>query len=404
MIYEHNIKLNIPIFEIESKVAYQTVRRPTVFEKSVLQLFAKHAEQLGHYRLDDIATRLKVNSVFFVEALRYLSGFKAVEFLHGCTILDGASITCNSIVITDEGREFLAKNALPSKSKNTTVTAYYHPLSGTLIDKNQLKIDSYPDVKSIPSEGMNVTISAVNPLVNEKIHEQWKKKPNERIKSIESVFRGELRDRKTFKIDINHNGNISIISSDNDLSKWLEAAETEYLWQFVVSPIFTTNSKNQPFIIDWGLVSDVAPINKAYDFVSKEKVHYVFSLADRVKTDVAQIVLAPVEQTTLVDKVLTLKECPIEFIDGVDALLKSKANEGILLKRGLCDVSYRGQPRLVDLALLIHSDEKINEFEQFLLASEDVNIIIFSAVIDSQQAIERLPSTYIASQGGIKLC
>jgi len=147
VIYEHNVKIDIPVFKIDSRVTYQTVRRPTVFEKSVLQLFAMHSEQLGEYSIEDIAKHLKVNSIFFVEALRYLSGFRAVEYLYNYTISDGAALTCNSIIITTEGREFLAKNALPSKSKNTTEVAYYHPLSGTLIGKNKITIDSYPDAK-----------------------------------------------------------------------------------------------------------------------------------------------------------------------------------------------------------------------------------------------------------------
>ena len=395
MIYEHNIRIDVPVFIIESKVAYQTVRRPTVFEKSVLQLFAKHAEQLGHYRLEDIANQLKVNSVFFVEALKYLSGFRAVEFLYGYTISDGAALTCNSIVITAEGREFLEKNALPSKSKNTTETAYYHPLSGKLIGKNQIKTDSYSDVHCLPSEGMDVTLSAVKPLVDEKLHQQWEKKPNERIKSIEPAFRGELRDRKTFKIDITHNGNIEIIANDNDFSMWLDAADAEYLWQFLVSPTFTIESNNSPFRVDWRQVRDLAPIKKTRDLIVKQKPYYLFSLVNSIKTDDVLIVLDPSEETSLVDKVLTLKESPVELGSGVVALIKTKSKEGSVLKRGLCEVSYRGQPRLVDLALLVESNEKLNELEHFLLTSNDINIIIFSAVVGVQQAIERLPRVYM---------
>jgi len=395
VIYEHNVKIDIPVFKIDSKVAYQTVRRPTVFEKSVLQLFAKHSEQLGDYSLEDIAKQMKVNSVFFVEALRYLSGFKAVEFLYDYTISDGVALKCNHILITTDGREFLAKNALPSKSKNTTETTYYHPLSGTLIGKNQIKIDSYPDVKCLPSEGMGVTLSAVEPLVDEKIHLDWGKKPNERVKSIESVFSGELRDRKTLKIDINHNGNITILSNDNDLSRWLEAAEAEYLWQFLVSPIFTKNYNNQPFKIDWAQVHAVAAVVKVNDLIVKQKPHYLFSLVDRIKTDVATVILAPSQEISLVDKILTINECPIEFDGGVEALIISKSKEGSELKTGLSEVSYRGQPREIDLALLVQSDKKVNEFEQFLLTNEDINVVIFSAVIDTEQAVERLPSSYM---------
>ena len=395
MIYEHNVKIDIPVFKIESRVAYQTVRRPTVFEKSILQLFAKHSEQLGEYSLEDIAKHLKVNSIFFVEALRYLSGFRAVEYLYDYTISDGAALTCNSIIITPEGREFLAKNALPSKSKNTTDTAYYHPLSGTLIGKNQIKIDSYPNVKCLPSEGMNVTLSTVKALIDEKINQQWEKKPNERIESIEPVFGGELRDRKTFKIDINHNGNVAILSNDNDFSRWIEAAEAEYLWQFLVSPIFTTDCNNQPFKIDWGRVRDVAPINKAYDLIGKQKPHYLLSLVDTIKTDVANVILAPSQEISLVDKVLTINECPIEFDEGVEALIISKSKEGSELKTGLSEVSYCGQPREIDLALLVQSDKRVNEFEQFLLRNEDLNVVIFSAVIDPQKAIDRLPRSYM---------
>jgi len=227
---------------------------------------------------------------------------------------------------------------------------------------------------------MNVTLSAVNPLVDEKIRQQWEKKPNERIKSIESEFSGELHDRKTFKIDF---------------SRWLEVAEAEYLWQFLVSPIFTTDCNNQPFKIDWGRVRDVAPINKAYDLIVKQKPHYLLSLVDTSKTDVATVILAPSQEISLVDKILTINECPIEFDGGVEALIISKSKEGSELKTGRSEVSYRGQPREIDLALLIQSDKKVNEFEQFLLTNDDINIVIFSAVIDPEQAIERLPSSYM---------
>ncbi|MBB1441492.1 hypothetical protein H5202_23325, partial [Shewanella sp. SG41-4] len=139
-----------------------------------------------------------------------------------------------------------------------------------------------------------------------------------------------------------------------------------------------------------------APIEKANDLVNKQKPHYVFTLDDSIEVDVATVILAPSSETLLIGKVLTLKECSIEFEAGVDALIVNKSNVGFEFKSGLSEISYRGHPREVDLAIIAQADKKKDEFEQFLLTNDDINVVIFSAVIDCQQAIDRLPNAHVS--------
>ncbi|MDN3651343.1 PIN domain-containing protein [Thalassotalea ponticola] len=396
MIYAHNIKIDIPVLKVDSIISYQTVRRPTVFEKSLLQLFAKYSVELGDRTLEDIANHLKLCSTFFIDALRHLNDFRAIQLSNDYSIDDALGMQCNCILITSEGREFLSQNALPSENKYTTETSYYDPLLGKIVGKNDVKSTFGENPIRLPIDSLDVTLSAVKPLIDEKLRQRWKSKVNERIDKIEPQLNGEIWDRKVFKIDIDHNGNITPMSKDVVFSKWLEGAEAEYLWQFVISPVFSSDCQHQQLQFDWNMVHDVAPIGQITAVINKLKPHYLLTFDKNIETaNVASVVVDPSSNPSLKGNVLTLSRSPISLEEGADALLVHKSNGGFDVQSGLSQVWYSGQPREVDLTIITQADNKKEQLEQYLLTSEDINVVIFSAVIDCNQAIKRLPCANI---------
>ncbi|OBU19968.1 hypothetical protein AYY20_16685 [Photobacterium aquimaris] len=106
MRYLQNHKIAVPVYEINSQISYQTIRKPTVFEKSLLQLLVKYRNKLGNQSIDQITQELKTDSVFFIEGLRYLMDYNAVEIMHGLSLDEGGTLTLNSFDVTPSGKNF----------------------------------------------------------------------------------------------------------------------------------------------------------------------------------------------------------------------------------------------------------------------------------------------------------
>ena len=396
MIYAHNQKIDVPVYQFESDVAYQTVRRPTAFEKSLLQLFAKYSQELGEQTLDDVAKKLKLCATFFVDALNYLQEFGAVELLYGYSIEDGATVKCNSILITQEGREFLAKNALPSRSKNVAKTNYYHPFTSALVEKNKVRTDTDVGVAKLPaSMDLGVDLRSVEPLLEEKIHKLWESKANERVESISSRQKGQIWDRKAYKVEIDHNGNVSVESKDSEFSAWIDGAKSEFLWANVVSPVFTINSERERIRVHWDQVANIAPVDKVKEVIKQTKLTYLLTLKANTSTDAPTVLINNEDGIKLAGNMLILPSLPIELSTGANAFLVDNSQQGFEVKTGLCETFFAGQPREVELAVVEKNDGIKDQLEHFLLTSEDINVIIFSSLIDSQQAIERLPKAHM---------
>lgn len=397
MIYAHNLKIDVPVFQFESDVSYQTVRRPTAFEKSLLQLFAKYSQELGEQTLADVAKKLKLCATFFADALNYLVEFGAVELLYGYSFEDGLSVRCNSILITQEGREFLAKNALPSRSKNVDKTHYYHPLNSALIDKSIVKTDKTVAVTKLPAsmDFFEVNLGSVEPLLEEKIHKFWESKVNERVESISSQQKGQIWDRKTYRVEIDHNGNVSIGSNNSEFSTWIDGAESEFLWANVVSPVFSINSERERIRVHWDQVANIAPVDKINEVIKQTKPTYLLTLNANTLNDGPTVLINDEGRIKLAGNKLTLPSLPFELSTGSDAFLVDKYQKGFEVKTGQCEVFFAGQPREVEIAVVEENEGIKDQLEHFFLSSEDINVIIFSSLIGFQQAIERLPKAHM---------
>jgi hypothetical protein len=129
-----SFSVGMPLYEVESVVTYQTVRTPTVFERTVMKL-------CGSYQGDPGAADMTLSQIFehqlgvasatelvgpSVENLIYMG------VLSGPTSQDYMDLRPADLALTADGVTFLERDRLPSRSQQTTVSHLYFPLSNSI--------------------------------------------------------------------------------------------------------------------------------------------------------------------------------------------------------------------------------------------------------------------------------
>jgi rRNA-processing protein FCF1 len=397
MRYLQNHKIAVPVYEINSQISYQTIRKPTVFEKSFLQLLVKYRNDLGHQSIDQITQELKTDSVFFIEGLRYLMDFNAVEIMLGLSIDEGGTLTLNSFDVTPSGKKFLADNALPSSNKNTSETHYYHPVLRKLVNKNGLRKDVNDDVASINPRSIDVTLAVVEGIVEERIRGEWQSKPNIRIERVKPQLSENSWDIKTLSLDIDTNGNVNVTSSEKSFLSWLNAADKEFLWSQIVQDCFSNHAEIELPSFKWQQVKALAAPEhtKRLNNISASRL-----IVTRESVDVSKlptICLAAEDDVSLSGNLLTLPKQRVEARDSLEALNIDSNFNAFEIHAGNTTVHFAGQPRRVDLAVKLSGSELWEDIKQYLLETNDVDVILFSSLLGVEQAVERLPATDIGN-------
>ncbi|WP_318515283.1 PIN domain-containing protein [Photobacterium leiognathi] len=397
MKYLQNHKIAVPVYETNSQISYQTIRKPTVFEKSLLQLLVKYRNDLGNQSIDQITQELKTSSVFFIEGLRYLMDFNAVEIMHGLSLDKGGTLTLNSFDVTPSGKKFLADNALPSSNKNTSETHYYHPVLRKLVNKNGLRKDVNDDIASINPRSLDVTLAVVEGIVEERIRGEWQSKPNIRIERVKPRLSETSWDIKTISLDIDTNGNVNVTSSEKPFLSWLNAADKEFLWSQIVQGCFSNHAEIELPSFKWQQVKAIAaPVHTTrLNNIDASKL-----IVTRENVDVSKlptICLAAEDDVSLSGNLLTLPKQRFEARDSLKALNIDSNFNAFEIHAGNTKVHFAGQPRHVDLAVKLSGSELWEDIKQYLLETNDVDVILFSSLLGVDQAVERLPATYIGN-------
>jgi len=388
MKYIQNLNISIPVFQIDSKISYQTIRQPTVFEKSILQLCDKYNKELGHYTFEQIAAELKVLPIFFNDALNYLTEFKAIKKQTGNTLAD-----CQ---ITSEGREFLSRNQLPSNDKIETDAFIYHPIKKELIKKQELAALKKIDIK-LTSDDFNVTEAVVRDMVAKQIKMQWGK-ANTRLGKITSTLQNDiLQDTETLSLNIDTNGNLTILTYDERLQSWIDSANKVFLWEALLSPFF----KIMPTAIEEVEKTPWENISAVYPSIDRPKLNEnnrillnIFNHSSPITT-VPSIYLSADNKTVLKQQNLILSKQALGIEDSLECISIYKDGEITTSCKGMKNIYFAGQEHKVELGFESNDDAVWKIIKDTLDSSKSLDIILFSALLDLDKAIQRLPQASV---------
>ena len=129
-----SFSVGMPLYEVESEVTYQTVRTPTVFERTVMKL-------CGSYRATPGLADMTLSQIFEhqlgVASANELVGPSVENLIYmgvlsGPTSQDYMDLRLAELAFTADGVTFLERDRLPSRSQQTTVSHLYFPLSNSI--------------------------------------------------------------------------------------------------------------------------------------------------------------------------------------------------------------------------------------------------------------------------------
>jgi rRNA-processing protein FCF1 len=390
MIYQQSCQVSVPVFGVNSYIQYQTIRRPTVFEKSILQLLARYRNELGNQRIDQIAGELKASPLFFLDGIQYLIDFNAIQIMPDLSLDEGETLPLNSFDITAEGKEFLVNNALPSSNKNERDEHFYHPISRQLVSKNRLKSGSGNET-AMDADALNVTLATVDGIVEESIREKWKNKANIKIGNVESELSRVLWDNRSISLEFDCNSNLKVASKDNLLKQWLDGLDGEFLWTEVLQHSFSNNSEVKLPLFNWKQVDNLAAIDGAKQLAKTSTSKLVVSKEKIDNNNIPSIFISTESGLSFRGNTLSLSDKQFSVDDSLYSLNIDNNLNATEVHSGNTSIHFSGQPRIVDLAVKLNGSVLWDDISKYLLETDDLDAVLFSSILGVNQSINRLP-------------
>lgn len=389
----------LPIYQVESVVSYQTVRKPTVFEKLILNLCVEHQSKLGQNNLLQICEVFKIEQAFLQQALDNLVNNDMLE-----RNSQGLSSHIRDLRLTNLGQDLYRKNKMSGVKKDVDVFFYYHSLLEQFVEKKNSWLADAQTKKYIFSEDIfPVNERQIKQLsqayidqADEKIL-RWKK-PNTNISDINCSVDKTLWQSLKVGLSLDHNGNIipqskGTTSEALALEQWLKQAQSEIVWEHLISPAFERLENDLPKM-DWQQVLDVAmpdtilatPLAKVSVYDEKSP-HTVAQGLEIILSSQAHI-------AKLQGKVLTVPSSLFRPYTGFHALYLDKENQSSVVFQGNTNIYYAKQARKVALQLRIKDADIWQKLQEKLLdlAKQDTDVLAFSrCFLTEQQVINTLP-------------
>ncbi len=383
------ININVPVFPIDATITYQTIRKPTVFEKSILQLISQYNRSLGQYTIEHIANELNVLPVFFYEAIDHLINFKAIEKQSGSSLC--------AYNITQTGKDFLLRNQLPSNKKSEKNAFLYHPIKQLFINNDSISVLSTSQM-TLSDELFCVSDQSMSSLASDAVHKTWAQ-PNTRINEIQAkVSDKRLLDTQSIFIEIDNNANLSINSYEPTMQKWLDSKHHDFIWQHLICPnLNIKDSDSQVSSIKWSDISAIYFENEqAFQKPDKETLITIINNTDPKNTIIehqgATIDFSSqVQQAQLSQQTLTM---PLDYFNDDKSLLKvtvDKNKNVNALYSGQQEIFFAHQPHIIQLDFQTQQSILWPKIETYLSQSNDIDAILFSSILDLKKAINRLP-------------
>jgi rRNA-processing protein FCF1/DNA-binding MarR family transcriptional regulator len=390
----------LPVYQVESIVSYQAIRKPTVFEKLILSLCVEHQKELSQYNLIQICKVLKIEQAFLKKSLDNLVDNDMLER----NSQDLSDIYINILRLTNLGRDLYRRNEMPSNSKNVSIPFFYNPLLEKLVEK---KNSWFTDVqakkhifsKEIFPENQNYIGQLCQVFIdqaNEKVF-AWKK-TNTNISEIKCSVDKMLWQSLKVGLSLDHNGNIIPQSKGTHLEalaleQWLKQAQSEIVWEHLILPTFKKIEHDlQP--IEWQDVLDVAMLDTVFSMSSAKLSVYVEKSPHTIAHGLEIILSGQAQTAKLQGKVLTVPSSLLRHYIGFQALYLDKENQSSVVFQGNTDIYYAKQARKVALQLRVKDVIIWQELYGNLLdlAKKNTDVLAFcSCFLTEQQVIDTLP-------------
>jgi hypothetical protein len=394
------IEVFLPVYQVESVVSYQAIRKPTVFEKLVLNLAVLHQNELGSFNLKQICEVLKIELSFIKQALATLVDNDMLE-RHAQNLSD---VYIKNLKLTTLGGNLYRKDEMPSSLKKEAIPFYYNPLlEKLLVEKKKTWLDDIQTKKYIfSSKIFPENLNHIQQLSQEFIGKadektlRWKK-PNTNISNINCSVDKALWQPLKVGLLLDHNGNMTLQSKGNTpeslaLEHWLKQAQSEVVWDNLIAPAFE-KIENDLSTIDWQQVLDVAMPNMIIPVMSAKLSIYYEKSPNTITQGLEIVLSSQAKDIKLQGKVLTV---PLLFRlpTGFKTLYLDAKNESSVVFRGNTDIYYAKQARNVALQLRVRDVDVWQKLQENLLTLVEQNIDIlafFRCFLTEQQVIDELP-------------
>lgn len=389
----------LPVYQIESVIHYQAVRKPTVFEKLILNLCVEHQNELGQYNLIQICKVFKIEHVFLEKTLDMLVD-------NGMLVRNsqGLSSYIRDLRLTDLGRDLYRRNEMSGVTKKANRNFYYNSLLKQFVEKKNSWLADAQTKKYIFSEEVfPANESQIKQLSQDFIDQadekilHWKK-PNTNISNIESSVDKTLWQSLKVGLLLDHNGNIIPQSKGTTLEalaleQWLKQAQSEIVWERLISPAFEQVENDLPKM-GWQQVLDVAMPDITLAAPSAKLSVYEEKSPHTVAQGLEIILSSQAQTAKLQGKVLTVPSSLFRPYTGFQALYLDKENQSSVVFQGNTDIYYAKQARKVALQLRIKDADIWQKLQEKLLdlAKQDTDVLAFSrCFLTEQQVINTLP-------------
>lgn len=393
-------KVWLPIYNVESAIHYQSIRKPTAFEALILKLAIQHKEKLGQINLEKICEIFKIEQNFIANALETLIDNDVIERVSGYL----EDIKVIHIKVTDLGRDLFYKNQMPSNPKVEAITCHYDPLLLSLVKaKNNWTSHNKDENLTLSKDVFSANLGQIGQLVDYIVQQAdektfvWKK-PNVNISKIENEVERILWRDLPIEIGLDSNANIHLESKGKgeDIAKfknWLKQAEPELLWDQIISHVFAKLENDLPKL-DWQQVLDVSLPDKELKLSSAKLSVYLDESPNKIVQGYEIILSQHCSTPKLNGKTLTV---PMLFKPaiGFQALYLDQNLESSVVFQGNTEIYHAKQPRKVALKVRLKDLgiwEKIKTRVLQLIDIERLEPLVFArSFLSESQLIDHAP-------------
>lgn len=358
-----SFEVSLPVYQMESRVSYQAIRQPSVFEGLLLNLAVKYKTMLGQYSLSQICEKFKIEAFLVQKALYSLIDN---EMLERCDT-DLTATHVKDLTVTTLGKDLYHKNEMPSENKNAELKSIFHPLINQFISDKDYKLKPY-DTQApyvMPQTLFEANISHIDQMIRDMLKQasekqfEWKK-PNTNISEVNSLVAKTVAHRLPMRIALTTQGHLGFDAKGNSevqqiFSMWLEQTKHEVLWEHLLAPTFQQIDNDLP-TFEWSSVLDVTLVentlldeNALIQVYAEKSPNQVSNKPEIILSEKAK--LAKVQGKTLTLPFTTA------LPQGFQALYLYKDQTATTVLKGNTHIFYAKQPRLVALKIKLRDEQ-----------------------------------------------
>ena len=397
-----SFEVSLPVYQMESRVNYQAIRQPSVFEGLLLNLAVKYKTMLGQYSLSQVCEKFKIEAFLVQKALYSLIDN---EMLERCDT-DLTAIHVKDLTVTTLGKDLYHKNEMPSENKNAELKSIFHPLINQFISDKDYKLKPY-DTQApyvMPQTLFEANISHIDQMIRDMLKQasekqfEWKK-PNTNISDVNSLVAKTVAHRLPMRIALTMQGHLGFDAKGNSevqqiFSMWLEQTKHEVLWEHLLAPTFQQIDNDLP-TFEWSSVLDVTLVeNTLLDENALIQV-YAEKSPNQVSNKPEIVLSEKAKLAKLQGKTLTLP-FTTALPQGFQALYLYKDQTATIVLKGNTHIFYAKQPRLVALKIKLRDEQVWSTIKNEVMhwnTTNTLDVLAFSRYFLSEhEVIQQAPN------------